>query len=389
MKYDFDQIIDRKSNYSAKYDELGLKFGRGDLLPMWIADMDLQTAKPIVEAIKNRAEQGVYGYTSRPEAYYGNMMAWYKRRYDWDIKREWIIHSPGVVTTLNILIREFTGPEENIIIQPPVYYPFFDAVRENGRELRYNPLKKVGEDYLMDYDDLENKIDSNTRYLLLCNPHNPVGRVWSREELTRLGEICIRNNIRVIADEIHGDMVFNDRKYTPFASISEEFSRNSITCISATKTFNIAGLQSSFAIFPDKKDCRKFERLLGIFDIKRNNCFSLVAVDAAYREGEEWLEQLLEYLKGNIEFVNDFCRAYIPEIKPNRPEGTYLIWLDCRELGMNDEQLNSFMVNSARVAMDGGLWFGEEGSGFVRMNIACPRAVVREGLERIKRALEE
>lgn len=388
MKYDFDQIIDRSNNYSAKYDEMDVKFGRRDLLPMWIADMDLPTAKPILDAIRDRAEQGIFGYTSRPEAYYGNMMGWYKRRYDWDIKREWIIHSPGVVTTLNILAREFTRPGENIIIQPPVYYPFFDTVRENDRELRYNPLKRVGDQYYMDYEDLENKIDGNTKYLMLCNPHNPVGRVWTKEELVRLGEICIRKGVKVITDEIHGDMVYENWKYTPFASISEEFARNTITCLSATKTFNIAGLQASFAIFPDRKDFERFEKLLGIFDIKRNNCFSLVAIDAAYREGEDWLVQLLEYLNGNIEFAIEYCRTNMPVIKPNRPEGTYLVWLDCRELGMTDKQLNAFMIDNAGVAMDGGVWFGEEGSGFVRMNIACPRALVREGLEKIKKALE-
>jgi cystathionine beta-lyase len=269
-----------------------------------------------------------------------------------------------------------------------VYYPFFDTVRENDRELVYNPLKKVGEDYVMDYEDLESKIDDKTKYLILCNPHNPVGRVWTKEELIKLGDICIKNNIKVISDEIHGDMVYGDKKYTPYASISEAFTRNSITCMSATKTFNIAGLQSSFVLFPDRKDYEKFERILGILDIKRNNCFSLVAVDAAYRDGQEWLDQLLEYLNDNIEFAVEFCRLNIPKIKPNRPEGTYLVWLDCSELGMKDEQLNSFMINNAGVALDAGVWFGKEGSGFVRMNIACPRAVIREGLEKIKRALE-
>ncbi|HYE80847.1 MAG TPA: MalY/PatB family protein [Clostridia bacterium] len=389
MKYDFDQIIDRRKNYSAKYDELSAKFGRDGLLPMWIADMDFQSAKPIVDAIKNRADQGIYGYTSRSEAFYEHMIDWYKRRYGWDIRKDWVIHSPGVVTTLNIILREFTKPGDKIIIQPPVYYPFFDAVRDNDRELVYNPLKKVGENYVMDYEDLEDKIDDKVKYLILCNPHNPVGRVWTKEELLRLGEICIRKNIRVISDEIHGDMVYGDMKYTPFASISEDFNQNSITCMSATKTFNIAGLQSSFAVFPDRKDYVKFEKILGILDIKRNNCFSLVAVDAAYREGEEWLNQLLEYLKGNIEFVIDYCRSNIPKIKPNKPEGTYLVWMDCSELGLDDETLNAFMINNARLAVDGGIWFGKEGSGYVRMNIACPRAVVKEGLERIEKAVNE
>ncbi|WP_432662420.1 MalY/PatB family protein [Wukongibacter baidiensis] len=389
MKYDFNTVIDRSNNYAAKYDELELKFGRDDLCSMWVADMDFKSAEPIIDAIKERAEQGIFGYTSRPETYYEAMIDWYKRRYDWCIDKETVIHSPSVVTSLSIIMRNFTKPGDKIIIQSPVYYPFFDVVKDNGRELVLNPLKKVNNDYVMDYEDLEEKMDDNVKYLILCNPHNPVGRVWTKDELTRLGDICIRNNVKVIADEIHGDLVYGERKYVPFASISEEFSKNTITCISATKTFNIAGLQASFAIFSDKKDYDKFENFLGILDLKRNNCFSLVAVEAAYRHGEEWLNQLMEYLEDNAQFLVDYCRENIPEIRPNKLEGTYLVWIDCRGLGLDDEELNDFMINKARIALDGGNWFGSEGEGYMRINIACPRAILEEGIKRIEKAIKK
>ena len=389
MKVDFDTITDRSDNYAAKYDELELKFGRRDLLSMWIADMDFKSPKPIVEAIQNRASQEIFGYTSRPDSYYETIIDWYKRRYNWEIKKDWIIHSPGVVTTLSIILRDFTSSGDKIIVQPPVYYPFFDVIKDNGRELVLNPLKKMGEDYLMDYDDLEKKIDGKVKHLILCNPQNPVGRVWTKEELIRLGDLCLKNNIKIIADEIHGDLVFKGNRYTPLASISEKFARNTITCFSATKTFNIAGLQASTAIFPNKNDYDKFQRILGILDIKRNNCFSLVAVEAAYRDGEEWLNQLLEYLEGNIEYLIDYCKTNIPQIKPNRPEGTYLIWLDCKALSLGSEELSDFMINKAKVALDSGDWFGIEGSGYMRINIACPRAILEECLKRIEKAVKQ
>ncbi|AOT70332.1 MalY/PatB family protein [Geosporobacter ferrireducens] len=387
MKYDFDTVIDRSNNFAAKYDELEVKFGRRDLLPLWVADMDFKAAKPIVDAIQDRAAQEIYGYTARPDSYFEAVMDWYKRRYGWEIKREWICHSPAVVTSMSIMMREFTKPGDKIIIQTPVYYPFFSVVQDNDRELICNPLKRVGEKYVMDYEDLERKIDDGVKYLILCNPHNPVGRVWTKEELIKLGNLCIKNNIKVIADEIHGDLVLGGKRYTPFASISEEFAKHSITCVAATKTFNIAGLQASTVIFPDKKDYDKFEKVLNILDIKRNNCFSLVAVEAAYREGEEWLTQLIAYLEENIQFVTDYCRTNIPQIKPNKPEGTYLLWLDCKELGLNNEELQDLMVNEAKVALNSGIGFGKEGSGYMRINVACPRALLQEGLNRMEKAI--
>lgn len=387
MKYNFDEVIDRSDNFSAKYDELEAKFGRSDLVSLWVADMDFRAAEPIMKAIRDRAEQGIFGYTSRPESYYGAMKNWYKTRYNWDMEKDHIIHSPGVVPTLSLIMKLFTEPGDKIIIQSPVYYPFFNVVKDNDRELLLNPLKKVDGDYYMDFEDLEKKIDEKVKFLILCNPHNPIGRVWTKEELTKLGEMCIKNNITVIADEIHGDLVYDGKRYTPFASISEEFRVNSISCLSATKTFNIAGLQASFAVFPDKEMHDKFDEFLGILDIKRNNCFSLVAMEAAYAKGGEWLDQVLVYIRENMKFVKEYCEKHIPQIKANMPEGTYLVWLDCNELGLSDEALNDFFVNKARVALDGGSWFGDEGKGYMRLNVACPRATLEEGLDRIKEAI--
>ncbi|MCT4631676.1 MAG: pyridoxal phosphate-dependent aminotransferase [Firmicutes bacterium] len=387
MKYNFDEVIDRSDNFSAKYDELEAKFGRSDLVSLWVADMDFRAAEPIMEAIRERAEQGIFGYTSRPESYYKTMKNWYKTRYNWDMEKDHIIHSPGVVPTLSLIMKLFTEPGDKIIIQSPVYYPFFNVVKDNERELVINPLKKVDGDYFMDFEDLENKIDEKVKFLILCNPHNPIGRVWTKEELRKLGDMCIKNNITVIADEIHGDLVYDGKRYTPFASISEEFRLNSISCLSATKTFNIAGLQASFAVFPDKEMHDKFDEFLGILDIKRNNCFSLVAMEAAYAKGGEWLDQVLVYIRDNMKFVNEYCEKHMPQIKANMPEGTYLVWLDCNDLGLSDDALNDFFVNKARVALDGGSWFGEEGKGYMRINVACPRATLKEGLDRIKEAI--
>lgn len=388
MKYNFDEIIDRKNNYSAKYDELKAKFGTDDLIPMWVADMDFKTAQPIIDALIKRAEQGIYGYTSRPASYYEAASEWFRIRHGFDVKPEWIIHSPGIVPALSLIIKEYTSAEDKIIIQPPVYYPFFDVVTSHGRKLLLNPLKKLGENYVMDYENLEEVAKQGAKMLILCNPHNPVGRVWNREELTRLGEICLKYNIKVISDEIHCDIVFKENKYTPFASISEEFCNNSITCVSPSKTFNLAGLQMSMIICPDKADLIKFDKILGMLDIKRNNSFSVVAAEAGFRYGSEWVDQVVEYIEENIDFVNKFCKENIPKIKPNKPQGTYLVWIDCRELGMDNKQLSKFMLDKVKVALDDGYWFGTEGEGHVRMNVACPRTIVKEALERLKKAFD-
>jgi cysteine-S-conjugate beta-lyase len=387
MKYNFDEIVCRKNNNAAKYDELGAKYGREDLIPMWIADMDFKTAEPIMEAMRERLEQGIFGYVSRPDSYYQSVSEWFEKKHGWAVKSESMSHSHGVIPGMVMMMKEFTEPGDKIMIQSPVYNEFFEIVGDHGRELVVSHLKLSDGKYIMDYEDFEEKAKSGVKWFLLCNPHNPVGRVWTVEELRKIGEICLKYGIQVIADEIHCELVYGGSKYTPFASISEEFSKNSITCIAPSKTFNLAGLQSSIIVFGNNEQKNRYDYLLQINDIKRNNCFSLVATEAAYRHGEEWLEQLRAYLKGNIDFVYNYCKENIPQIKPNIPEATYLIWMDCSELGLTQEELKEFTIDEARVAL--GLWYGEESRDHVRMNIACPRSVVEQALERLKAAVDE
>jgi cystathionine beta-lyase len=389
IKYDFDEIVDRKNSFAAKYDELRLKYGKSDIIPMWVADVDFKAPQPVIDAMRERLEHGIFGYTSKPDSYYEAISQWLEKRHDWKVDPKHIIHSPMVVPSLRIIVREFTKPGDKIIIQPPVYPPFFDVVKSNNRELVLNPLKIVDGKYVMDYENLESAAKSGAKMLILCNPHNPIGRVWTREELLKLGEICVRYGIRVVSDEIHSDLIYKGNKHTAFGMISEDFFKNSITCAAPTKTFNIAGLQASYVIFPNEEEKQIFNKAWNFIDITRNNCFGLVATEAAYRQGEEWLEQLLEYLQGNVDLVNDYCKKYISKIKPNRPEGTYLIWIDCRELGMDKDQLTKFMVEEVKVVFNDGYAFGTEGEGYIRMNIACPRSIVQEALDRLKRAIDK
>ncbi|MDW8802912.1 pyridoxal phosphate-dependent aminotransferase [Clostridium sp. A1-XYC3] len=386
MQYNFDEIISRKDNFSAKYDELNLKYGRDDLIPMWIADMDFRTAQPIIDAMKNRLEQGIFGYVSRPDSYFESVCQWYSRKHNWNVESKYMSHSHGVIPGLVMMMNDFTSPGDKIIIQSPVYNEFFEIVQDHGRELVISPLKLTNGRYEMDYEDFEAKVKTGVKMFFLCNPHNPVGRVWTKEELMKIGEICLRHGVQVVSDEIHCELVYGNNKYTPFASISKEFFQNSITCISPSKTFNLAGLQSSIIIFGNEKQKNRYDYLLQINDIKRNNCFSLVATEAAYRYGEEWLNQLLVYLKGNIDFVYNYCKENIPKIKPNIPEATYLIWIDCKDLGMTADQLKNFMTNEAKLGL--GLWYGEESKDHVRMNIACPRTIVEQALLRLKAAVD-
>jgi len=390
MKYNFDEVIDRTGYHSAKWDSLKEMFGEvpEDILSMWVADMEFRSPKPVIDAIKKAAEHGIYGYTSRPDSYYHAIIEWMEKRYDWKVKKDWLAFAPGVVPALGIIIRAFTQPGDKIIIQPPVYYPFFRVIENNGCHIVNNPLKFSGERYFMDFDDLERKLDDpRVKLLILCNPHNPVGREWHKEELSMLGEICIRHNVIIVSDEIHADILFEGVKHIPFASISPAFAHHSITCTAPSKTFNLAGLKTSTIIFPNNKYYKIYNNTLDALHLDRNSVFGLVALEAAYRYGEEWLEQLLSYLNENLRFLMKYFEERIPKIKIIKPEGTYLIWLDCRQLGLNTKDLNGFMLNKARVALDDGYWFGTQGEGFMRMNIACPRSVLEEGLKRIEGAV--
>lgn len=389
MKYNFNEKIDRRGNHSAKWEEIGNKFISNDLWPMWIADMDLKTAPVIIDAMREKLEQGIFGYVYRPASYYQSAADWIERRFGYKIDAKTLINSPGVVPTLSILVRLMTKEDEKVLIQSPVYYPFSSVVKENNRELVVNELIKDEEGYYtIDFEDFEKKVaDEKVTLFIMCSPHNPVGRVWKREELEKMSELCLKYNVRVIADEIWRDIIMPGFKHIPVASLSKEIENNTITCFSPTKTFNIAGLQASFATFPREEEWKMVDEELGRLDVKRNSPFSLVGFEAAYTKGEEWLEELLIHLDGNMDYVVNFVKERIPEIKVRKSEGTYLMWLDFSGLGMTKEELSLFMQKEAKIALDDGFWFGENGAGFERMNIACPRYMVEEGMTRIEKAI--
>ncbi|KQL46042.1 cystathionine beta-lyase [Brevibacillus choshinensis] len=387
MRYDFDKVINRFQTASIKWDESENLFGEKDLIPMWVADMDFMAPAPVIEAMKERVEHGIFGYTLRPESYYEAVIGWMKRRHQWSVQKEWICHCPGVVPALNYIVQAFTQPGDKVVIQPPVYYPFTNVVEGNGRQVVHNPLRYENGSYMMDFDDLQRKMDPDVKLLILCNPHNPGGRVWTREELTELGNICIRNNVHIVSDEIHGDLVLKGHTHTPFAAISKEFAENSIVCTAPSKTFNLAGLQASNIIIPNETYREIFQATMNTLAIRLTNTFGVVATESAYRYGDEWLDQLLEYLQQNLDFLTEYVEKRINGIKVIKPEATYLVWLDCRELGMDTETLQEFILKQAKVAVNQGFTFGLGGEGFIRMNIACPRSVLEEGLSRIEKAV--
>ncbi|WP_042276326.1 MalY/PatB family protein [[Clostridium] dakarense] len=387
MSYNFDAVIDRSNNFAAKWSEMDKKYGTNDLLPMWVADMDFKTAPCIIDALKSRLEQGIYGYTTRPASYNESIANWSKRRYGWNIKPEWLIFSPGVIPTISILIQEMTKENDKIMIQEPVYSPFNSVVKQNKRELVISPLIKLEDgNYVMDYEDIESKI-KDVKIFILCNPHNPVGRVWTKEELKKLGDICIKHNVLVISDEIHSDIIFKNHKHIPFGSISDEFAQNSITCMAPTKTFNIAGLQTSQVILPNEEHYKILDDAFIRLDIRRNNAFSLVATEAAYNHGEDWLNEYLEYIEGNIDFAINYINENIPSLKVKKPEGTYLLWVDFSDTGLSDEEITKALVEKGKVALNSGDSFGTGGKGYQRINIACPRSMVEGGLNRIREAI--
>lgn len=388
MKYNFDEEINRFNTSSVKWDEVDTIFNGENLLPMWVADMDFKVPEPVIEAIKQRAEHGIFGYTARNDSYYEAIINWMQRRHNWKVEKDWICHAPGVVPALGMIVRTFTKPGDKIIIQSPVYYPFTNVVEKNERVIVQNPLKYEDGKYVMDFEDLESKINHDVKMIIISSPHNPVGRVWKKEELTQLGDICLKHNILVVSDEIHFDLILKGHSHTPFASISEEFAQNSIICTAPSKTFNLAGLQTSNIIIPNKNIREKFTNTLESLFIGMTSTFGLVATESAYRYGDEWLDQLLVYLQKNLEFLTDYINQNIPELKVIPTEGTYLVWIDCRELGLEAKELEHLMQKEARVALDEGYIFGKSGEGFTRMNIACPRSILEEGLKRIEKAVK-
>lgn len=380
MKYDFDELLSRRDTNSYKWDG-----EKDDVLPMWVADMDFHTAPAIVDALRHRVEHGVFGYTRVPDGYYEAVTGWFARRHDWTIEREWIIYTSGVVPAVSAIIKALTVPGDKVLVQTPVYNCFFSSIRNNGCEIVRSPLLQTGDTYRMDFDDLERKAaDERVKVMLLCNPHNPAGRVWTNEELMRVGAICLRHGVTVVSDEIHCELVFPGHAYTPFASLSDEFLQHAVTCISPSKAFNIAGLQIANIVCADEEMRRKIDKAININEVCDVNPFGVIATMAAYNEGEEWLKQLLEYLYENYLRMQDFCREHLPDFPIARLEGTYLVWMDCRTLKMTSEELERVLIEEAALHLNAGSMYGAEGEGFMRWNIACPRARLLDGLERFR-----
>jgi cystathionine beta-lyase len=389
VNYNFDKIIHRENTDSLKYDFRKNFFGKADVLPMWVADMDLPTPDFIMDAIKRRAEHPVLGYSFRSDKYYKSIIEWIETRHNWNIKKEWISYSPGVVPGLTLAVTTFTEPGDQVIVQPPVYFPFFSSVEGPGRELVYNPLLLKNGRYYFDFDDLRNKIGKKTKMLILCSPHNPGGMVWKKEELLELAEICLQNDILILSDEIHADLVFKPARHIPLASISDKIARNVITFMSPSKTFNMAALSTAYLVIPDPKLKKEYDRVTAYFHLHVGNVFGHTALEAAYRNGEEWLDQMLEYVQENIRYVVEFFRIKLPQIKPVQPEGTYLIWIDFSQLGLEQKNLKKLMIHQANIGLNDGSTFGEGGKGFLRMNVACPKAIVVEAMDRMYDAINK
>lgn len=382
--FDFDHEINREGSNSVKYDGRQAMFGKNNVIPVWVADMDFAAPPAVTRALIERAAHPIYGYTLFPDSLYDSLIDWMQRRHGWRIQRDWIVMCPGVVPSINAAVMAFTQPGESVIIQPPVYFPFFSAVTETGRKLIQNPLHRENGRYTIDFDHLE-ECAKDAHLLLLCSPHNPVGRVWQPAELERLLEIAAKHDVIIFSDEIHADLIYPGNRHHTLAAFYEH-SAKIITAVAPSKTFNIPGLNLSALIIPDKSIRTAITQVFNNFHVSASNPFSITAFETAYREGEAWLEALLVYLRDTRNAVETFLTEYLPEIKVIRAEGTYLLWLDCRAWSMTDAQLKHFFICEAGVGMSPGTLFGEEGSGFMRLNIGTPRQTVFGVLERIRQA---
>jgi cystathionine beta-lyase len=386
LTINFDQVISRAGTDSVKHDGRAAYFGSADVLPLWVADMDFASPEAVTHALQQRGAHPVYGYTQYPESMYQALIAWLKQRHGWDVQREWILMAPGVVPSLFASVMAFAREGEGVIVQPPVYFPFFSAVTTNRRRLVENPLRLAGDRYLIDFDDLEQCAAGGAKLMLLCSPHNPVGRVWSEAELGELLYIARRYDITILSDEIHADLVYPGERHIPLAALAEEHDKV-VTTVAPSKTFNIPGLGLSCVIAPNAAHRHAIKRAFETLHVSNTNPFSIAAFEAAYRGGAAWLDSLLVYQQGNRDFVHDYAARHLPGIKVIRSQGTYLLWLDCRGLKMSDAKLREFFVQEARVGMSPGTVFGKQGSGFMRLNIASPRQVIAEALGRIRQAL--
>jgi cystathionine beta-lyase len=383
----FDKIIDRSGTNALKLEFRERLFGTNEVIPLWVADMDFKAPQEVVEAIRKRAAHPLYGYTNRDEEFFQRIVEWQKKRHRWHVSREWVEFMPGVVPTLIMAIQTFTNEGDKVVIQPPVYPPFFDVVKDHGRVIEENALLNTQKGYRMDFEHLDKITSSNdVKMLILCHPHNPVGRVWSREELTTLGAVCQKNNVLIVSDEIHADLVHGDQPHIPLASISPELAENTITCMAPSKTFNIAGLNTSYIIIPNEKLRKGMQKILQSSHLFTGNMFGAEALKAAYKDGEIWLDALLEYIRGNIDYVMDFAEENMPEVQIHKPEATYLMWLDFSAWGMSDAQLRKFMVEKAGLGLNYGPTFGSQGSNFQRLNVASSRKVIEKAMAQLLEA---
>jgi len=388
--YSFDEAIDRRNTGSIKYD-VAIKKGKSeDIIPLWVADMDFKTPPCVVSALSKRLEHGVFGYSDSGQEYFNVLKNWFYQRFQWEIKPQWIVKTPGIVYAICNAVRALTDKGDAVLIQQPVYPPFSWSVEMNDRKLAVNELVYSDGKYYIDFEDFERKIvENNVKLFILCNPHNPVGRVWRRDELIRLGEICLRHGVLILSDEIHADFVYGENRHTVFASLGEDFAQNTVTCTSPTKTFNIAGLQISNVFIPNNSLRKRFETEKTRSGYEEANIMGMEACKAAYSEGYEWLLDLREYLTGNLNFVRDFLQKNIPQITLVEPEGTYLLWLNFRKLGLEDDELEALLLNKARLMLDPGKKFGEAGRGFQRLNIGCSRQTLRTAMLRLFEAVFE
>jgi cystathionine beta-lyase len=386
--YNFDQIIDRRGTNALKTDALKARYGNADLLPLWVADMDFATPDFVVNALKARLEHPIFGYTQDPASYIPSIISWLRERHGWQVNLEWLCYIPGIVKGIGMAVNVFSNEGDKVIIQPPVYHPFRLVPEGNRREVVHNPLRLAEGEYEMDFEQLERvAADKRCKLLILSNPHNPGGTVWRSPTLATLADICARHNVLVIADEIHADMPLFGHRHTPFATVSDCARLNSITFGAPSKTFNMAGIVSSYAVTPSPALRQQFYTWLRANELHEPHLFAPIATEAAYTHGREWLRQLLEYLEGNVLFVENFLASHLPDILAMRPQASFLMWLDCRQLRLSHHQLIDLFTRRARLALNDGAMFGPGGEGFMRLNIGCPRSVLREALERLEGAV--
>ena len=388
MTFDFDKVIDRRGTNCLKYDFAVERGRKEDILPLWVADMDFQTAPGIQERLRAAVDHGIFGYSDGKADYFAAVSSWYREKFGWETKEEWLIKTPGVVFALAAAVRAFTEKGDRVLIQQPVYYPFSEVIRDNGRVLINSPLKQVNGRYEMDFEDMERKITENqVKLFLLCSPHNPVGRVWTEEELKKAGELCVKHGVLVVSDEIHSDFTYPGVVHHVFAGLSPEFARISVTCTAPSKTFNIAGLQVSNIFIPDPELRARFQKAVDAVGYSQVNLLGLLACQAAYETGEEWLSAVKEYIYGNLCFLREYLKENLPEIRLVEPEGTYLVWLDFGALGLTEEQRQELIEEKAGLWLDSGAMFGPDGEGFERVNIACPRETLQKALDQLAAAV--